>query len=144
MTIPSDLSSLLIQLTDLQIASVAIHRINAIANLPAEALANEDALSSEGRAIRCNDLLEFKDVTLKYSKEAEPALDRISFKLPAGRKIGSELLYLVLMISIDVSDSMRAKWQRKEHVIVLSVSTGASRGGANTGSVQLLPLWLPG
>lgn len=96
LTIPSDLSSLLIQLTDLQIASVAIHRINAIANLPAEALANEDALSSEGTTIRCNVLLEFKDVTLKYSKEGEPALDRVSFKLPAGRKIGSELLAPIL------------------------------------------------
>ena len=135
LTIPSDLSSLLIQLTDLQIASVAIHRINAIANLPAEALANEDALSSEGRAIRCNDLLEFKDVTLKYSKEAEPALDRISFKLPAGRKIGSELPYLALMIFTDVSDSMRAKWQRKEHIVVLPVSTGSSGRRADIGSV---------
>lgn len=97
----------------------------AIANLPAEVSVKEDVLQSDSKSLRCAGGLEFKDVTLKYSDEAEPALDRVSFKISPGRKVGSKLYTVDCCTAADTFISLRKVWIREEYAAVLLVSSAA-------------------
>ncbi|KAJ7664453.1 P-loop containing nucleoside triphosphate hydrolase protein [Mycena polygramma] len=83
------LNTLLMNLTGLENAAVALSRIHEIATLPKEY--DPGVLHSDKKSDRSGSLggsVEFQDVYLQYSEDMKPAVKGVSFQITAGQKIG--------------------------------------------------------
>ncbi|KAF7321121.1 hypothetical protein HMN09_00200000 [Mycena chlorophos] len=80
----SQLNNLLMNLTGLENASIALSRIHEIASLPTESdPASQSKIEGPTRG-----KVEFKDVSLRYAEDLPRVVDHVSFKVEAGQRIG--------------------------------------------------------
>ncbi|KAJ7065430.1 P-loop containing nucleoside triphosphate hydrolase protein [Mycena amicta] len=82
----SQLNTLLMNLTGLENASVALSRIHEIATLPAEEDPAAGKKTPEGTFGLGN--IEFKNVSVRYGADLPLVVNNVSFKVSAGKKIG--------------------------------------------------------
>nr|GAT47975.1 predicted protein [Mycena chlorophos] len=80
----SQLNNLLMNLTGLENASIALSRIHEIASLPIE----PDPASQSQIEGPTRGNVEFKDVSLRYGEGLPRVVDHVSFKAEAGQRIG--------------------------------------------------------
>ncbi|KAJ6558333.1 P-loop containing nucleoside triphosphate hydrolase protein [Mycena capillaripes] len=87
--ISGQLSSLVMSLSGLENAGVAISRIHEIAMLPEEKdLAVADSASDSPLALHEAASLTFKDVHMRYSPDLPDAISNVSFHISAAQKVG--------------------------------------------------------
>ncbi|KAJ7589613.1 P-loop containing nucleoside triphosphate hydrolase protein [Mycena floridula] len=91
-SITGQLTGLLVNLSGLENASVAISRIHQIATLPKEndpGLTGQESLPSEKTdPSDAQGAVVFQNVRLQYQADADPAVNGVSFTAAAGQKIG--------------------------------------------------------
>lgn len=80
----SPLSNLIGLQMQIQVASISMKRLTEIMDYPAENETAEGMEQSEMEKVEGD--IEFKDVTFRYGNRA-PALDHVSFTIPAGKKV---------------------------------------------------------